>query len=89
MFLYGYSFSRQEQGIELTAEEQEFEQFQAWVQRRFSITASVSWAKIILLHSVDEWAGFELFFDLWSKFVDEQHPHEEMQAQLASAGLKR
>lgn len=88
MFLCGYGYSRQEQGLELTAEEQEFEGFQAWVQQRFQITASVSWAKVILLHSADERAGFELFFELLAEFIHERHPQEEIKAQWAISGLE-
>lgn len=36
LFLCGYAFSRQEQGMTLTVEEKEFEQFQSWVQQRFN-----------------------------------------------------
>lgn len=88
MFLCGYGYSRQEQGLELTAEEQEFEGFQAWVQERFQITASVSWAKVILLHSADERAGFELFFELLAEFVNKQRPDQEIKAQLAKVGFE-
>ena len=72
MFLCGYAFSRQEQGIKVTAEEHVFEQFQPWIQQRFNINTSISWAKIILLHSADERAGFELFFELWTEFISQQ-----------------
>ena len=72
MFLCGYAFSRQEQSLPLTAEEETFDTFQNWVQQRFSISASVSWAKIILLHAASEQAGFELFYDLWNEFIAEQ-----------------
>ena len=87
MFLCGYGYSRQEQGLNLTAEEQEFEKFQAWVQQRFKITASVSWAKVILLHSADERAAFELFFGLLAEFINEHHPDEEIRTQLAKVGF--
>lgn len=87
MFLCGYNFSRQEQELELTAEEQEFETFQTWVQQRFKITASVSWAKIILLHSADERGAFDLFFELLAEFVTEQRPDREIETQLAKVGF--
>ena len=74
MFLCGYAFSREEQGLALTDEEQNFEQFQAWIQKRFKISASVSWAKIVAMHSANERAGFGMFFDLWSEFIAQQHP---------------
>jgi hypothetical protein len=72
LFLCGYAFSCQEQGLAITAEEQTFAQFQPWIQQRFNIAASVSWAKIILLHSADKRARFELFFELWAEFVDQK-----------------
>ncbi|MBD2578074.1 hypothetical protein [Oscillatoria sp. FACHB-1406] len=56
----------------MSAEEKEFEKFQNWIQQRFKISASVSWAKIILLYSTDERSGFEMFFKLWSEFRGEQ-----------------
>ena len=77
MFLCGYGFSRQEQGLEMTAEEKEFERFQPWVQERFGIQASVSWAKIILLYSSDERGGFELFYELWNEFLKQPKNLEE------------
>ncbi|WP_448573710.1 hypothetical protein [Trichothermofontia sp.] len=85
MFLCGYGFSRQEQGLELTVQEKNFEEFQFWVQRRFNIMASVSWAKIILLHSIDERAGFDLFFELLTEFLQERKAKENMKDQLAIA----
>jgi hypothetical protein len=72
MFLCGYAFSRQEQDLALTDQEKEFEQFQTWIQQRFNVDASISWAKIILLYSADERDGFERFFELWSEFLQEQ-----------------
>ncbi|WP_187329320.1 hypothetical protein [Halomicronema hongdechloris] len=35
--------------------------------------ASVSWAKVILRHAADEWAGVELFLQRWAEFVSQQH----------------
>jgi hypothetical protein len=78
MFLCGYSFSRQEQGIALTVEEQEFARFQGWIQQRFNVRASVSWAKIILFYSVDDRSGFETFFELWTEFVCQRRDNDEI-----------
>lgn len=85
MFLCGYAFSRQEQGIDMTAEEETFEQFQPWIQQRFNVSDSISWAKIILLHSVDERAGFELFFQLWTEFINskQQKTHDQYERVVA------
>ena len=88
LFLCGYLFARQEQGLALTAEEREFELFQGWVQQRFGISASLSWARILLLHSADERAGFELFFELWGEFLV-RGQDEEIQVQLAKVGVER
>jgi hypothetical protein len=85
LFLCGYAFSRQEQGIENTAEEKAFEQFQPWIQQRFNTNASVSWAKIILLHSADERAGFELFFELWDEFIRQQRTPPEYSSEYERA----
>jgi hypothetical protein len=74
--------------LDLSAEEQEFELFQAWIQQRFKIAAAVSWAKVILLHSADERAAFELFFELLAEFIHERHPQEEIKVQWAIAGLE-
>lgn len=82
MFLGGYLFARQEQNLALTPEEQEFEQFQGWVQQRFQVRATVSWAKVILLHAADERSGFELFFELWTEFLQRNQQPEETSRQL-------
>ncbi|MFB2876489.1 hypothetical protein [Floridanema aerugineum] len=41
-------------------------EFQPWLQKRFAVNTSASWAKIILLYSGNETHGFEMFFDLLS-----------------------
>ena len=58
--------------MDITPEEETFEQFQPWVQQRFGINDSISWAKIILLHSTDEETGFEMFVELWAEFLEQQ-----------------
>ncbi|MEM1242150.1 MAG: hypothetical protein AAGI45_20135 [Cyanobacteria bacterium P01_H01_bin.26] len=83
LFLCGYGFARQEQGLAITAEEKAFEQFQPWVQERFRIRASVSWAKIILLHSVDERGAFELFYKLWNEFLIRQQVLDDQEQVVA------
>ena len=62
MFLAGYQFSRAEQGLPVTAEEEEFAEFQPWLQQRFGLETTASWAKILMLQAADEVGGFELFF---------------------------
>ena len=89
MFLGGYFFARHEQGLAVTEEEQIFEEFQGWVEQRFQVQASVSWAKIILLYSADERGGFELFFGLWEEFLGEVLRAKGMGKELRDEVLKQ
>ncbi|NJM62424.1 MAG: hypothetical protein HC849_23080 [Oscillatoriales cyanobacterium RU_3_3] len=69
IFLAGYKTARREFGIEPTARENEFYgEFQPWLQKRFQVMSVNSWAKIIMLYSVDEREGFEYFFQLLDEF---------------------
>lgn len=69
MFLVGYKTARRELSIELTESEAEFyEDFHNFVERKYKLHTSNSWAKIIMLYCHDEKAGFEKFFQLLSEF---------------------
>lgn len=69
MFLVGYEFARSELGIDLTEEEQNFyDDFQPWLQKKLGVTTVTSWAKLIMLSCHDEKAGFEYFFQLLDEF---------------------
>ena len=70
MFLCGYEYSRQELNIPITDEEIQFQEFQPWLQKRFGLNTSASWARIILLYAIDETDGFNTFFDLLQEFID-------------------
>ena len=70
MFLAGYKTARRELGIEPNQEEIEFyREFQPWIQKKFNVQTVNSWAKIILLYSVDEKEGFNYFFKLLDEFL--------------------
>jgi hypothetical protein len=70
MFLNGYEFARTQIGVELTeAEEQFYDEFQPWLQKRFGVVSVTSWAKLIMLACHDEKAGFEQFFCLLDEFL--------------------
>ena len=84
MFLIGYNFARREQGIPITAQEQTFLEFQPWLQQRFSLSTSASWARIILLYAADEAQGFSLFFDLLTEFVQHSIPAIESKTKTVS-----
>ncbi|HBL13629.1 MAG TPA: hypothetical protein DD379_19975 [Cyanobacteria bacterium UBA11162] len=70
MFLVGYKTARRELGIEPSEQEVEFyREFQPWIQKRFNVQTVNSWAKIILLYSVDEKEAFTYFFKLLDEFL--------------------
>ncbi len=70
MFIVGYKTARRELGIEPNEGENYFYgEFQPWLQQRFNLQSVNSWAKIIMLYSVDEREGFEYFFKLLDEFL--------------------
>jgi hypothetical protein len=72
IFLNGYEFARSQLKIELTAQEEQFyDEFQPWLQRKLGVTSVTSWAKLIMLSCHDEKAGFERFFQLLDQFTQE------------------
>jgi len=68
MFLCGYEYSHAQLNISLSEEEAEFQEFQPWLQERFGVKTSASWARIILLYAINEEEGFNTFFDLLEEF---------------------
>lgn len=76
MILRGYSLARREVGIPPTEEESEFEDFQAWIQKRYGINSGQSWAKIILFFSMDEHEALERFFELFEEFLNRDKSSE-------------
>jgi hypothetical protein len=73
MFLNGYEFARSQLNIELTpAEEQFYDEFQPWLQRKLGVTSVTSWAKLIMLTCHDEKTGFEQFFQLLNEFSQQK-----------------
>ena len=76
MFIVGYEFARGELDIESTPWEDDFhENFHSWIESRFKLKTSNSWAKIIMLYSVDEKDGFLAFFQLLDEF---QNRHQKL-----------
>jgi hypothetical protein len=68
-FLDGYMGARQDLGFPLTEQEEKFNHFQEWIQTRFKITSSHSWADIILFYSADEKEALNQFFELFDQFI--------------------
>ncbi|MBW4476357.1 MAG: hypothetical protein KME54_05650 [Tolypothrix brevis GSE-NOS-MK-07-07A] len=80
MFLVGYKTALRELKIESTEDEMDFyREFQPWLQQKYHVSTSNSWAKIIMLYCVNEKEGFESFFKLLDEFLArnknlESHP---------------
>lgn len=88
MFLCGYHHACYEQQVPPTAGEQAFSNFQPWLQMRYQISTSASWAKIILLYAPTEAAGFELFYQLLDEFLQTQNDQSRSkQVELAATVL--
>jgi hypothetical protein len=69
MFLVGYKTARRELGIQSTEEEIDFyDEFHNFIETRYKVRTSNSWAKIIMLYCHDEKDGFERFFNLLDEF---------------------
>ena len=78
IFLAGYKTARKELGIESTPAEIKFyQEFHQFVETKYNLQTTNSWAKIILLYCGDERQGFEHFFQLLEDFKtlhnQEQH----------------
>lgn len=68
-FVVGYEFARGELDIEPTEWEDDFhENFQTWLQKKYHLSTSNSWAKIILFNCGNEQEGFNAFYRLLSEF---------------------
>lgn len=79
MFLIGYQFARRQLNVPTSAEEQEFQRFQPWLQEKFGLKTSQSWSQIILFHSTNEQDAFDRFFHLFAEFLQEiatNHPRK-------------
>jgi hypothetical protein len=92
MFLEGYETARDELGIEPTEAEMDFyENFHDFLQKRYKLRTSNSWANIILLHCGDEKEAFASFFKHLDEFTsrDKKHPLTEekvLKSYLISSG---
>lgn len=71
-FLSGYFFARRQIGIPETPQEQQFSEFQAWIEKKFNVSYSQSWEKIIRFFSPDETTSLHQFFILFDEFTEFQ-----------------
>ena len=68
-FLVCFKTALRELGVEATKEEMDFyREFQPWIQKKYHVSTSNSWAKIIMLHCGSEQEGFNTFYRLLDEF---------------------
>ena len=70
-FLDGYRHARYRLKLPETQQEQEFARFQPWLQKRFNIKSTQSWATIVFFYSHDEIHALDVFFELLEEFIIE------------------
>ena len=84
MFLCGHQYACEAMELPESEQEMEFTQFQPWLQAKFGVNTSASWARIILLYSSDEADAFKNFFDLLAEFRNQQHDSETIKKESLS-----
>ena len=68
-FLVGFKTALRELEIKSTEEEMDFHrEFQPWVQKKYHVSTSNSWAKIIMLYCGSEKEGLDTFYELLEQF---------------------
>lgn len=82
-FLEGYTCACHQLGISVSEWEQEFAEFQDWIDNQFNRPSTRSWAQIILFYSEDEDRALDRFFELFAKFL--QRESSGMSAQSIAA----
>jgi hypothetical protein len=73
-FLDGYTCACRQLGIPVTEQEQEFAEFQDWIEKQFNRQSTKSWARIILFYSEDESQALDTFFELFEDFLQRESP---------------
>ena len=71
-FLNGYTLACRQLGIPVTEQEQEFAEFQDWIEKQFNQPSTQSWARIILFCSEDEFQALDTFFELFDKSLQRE-----------------
>ena len=68
-----------------TEEERQFDGFQSWIENKFKMRGTHSWAKIILFYSMDEKDALDNFFKLFEEFLTEMKNSANPQPRLKEA----
>lgn len=70
LFLVGYEFARSELEIAPTDSDIDFhDNFHSWIQKKYKVRTSNSWANIIMLYCLNEQEGFQSFFSSLDEFL--------------------
>jgi hypothetical protein len=89
MFIVGYRTAREELGVEPTEKEMEFYgDFQPWLQKRYEVSTSGSWARIIEFYTNNEERSFHRFYELLDEFLQRDRHSEVEQVQEKVGNVK-
>ncbi|MBD2448561.1 hypothetical protein H6G76_15645 [Nostoc sp. FACHB-152] len=86
-FLAGYCFARRQMEIPQTQQEQQFSEFQTWIQQKFNLNSHQTWDQIILFFSQDEPTALEQFFKLFDEFTQQFESEFSINATVAEEAL--
>jgi hypothetical protein len=56
---------------QMTSDREIMMAFQDWIQKKYRINSTQSWADIILFYSINDAEAFEKFFELFDEFMQE------------------
>ncbi|BAY27716.1 hypothetical protein NIES2100_75410 [Calothrix sp. NIES-2100] len=80
-FLVDFKTALRELGIAATKEEMDFyREFQPWLQKKYHLSTSNYWAKIIMLNCANEQEGFNTFYKLLDEFQNRNKNNDPNQS---------
>lgn len=77
VFLDGYTLAQYHYQIEISSDWELLGKFQEWVQNKYNIRLTQSWANILLFHSPDEFHALDLFFQDFKEFLAQQKKYDK------------
>ena len=66
------TFALRQVNIPVSEQEQQFENFQQWIEQKFNQSSTQHWTKIILFYAEDEPDALEIFFELFEEFINQK-----------------
>jgi hypothetical protein len=67
-FYLGCIFARKEMGLPITAQEEEFSMFEAWLQEKLNVETMMPWGHMVCFRSMNEYQALNRFFELLEEF---------------------